>query len=623
MERNHANRNIEDNIQYAVKDKSTAAQLIRLWFDFTESTAQDEAEEYIEYMKNIIKSQPLETANKLKSTFQVYFEDPGMICKFGLANVPAKHFGPAESEGYNNLFKNIYTEGIHTNSPPDEVLYQAYLLRQKLKLRFFEDYQNCKLPKAIEKIKATYITEDGIKINEGGTVVSINTRKSPRKKNKPDNLTLDISKLDRNREQAKKSLFQDDLSPSKEQELSVSDSTRTSEGERESSLFRSADADANEPFVGKGTGGTTTKFSKKPRIRQIQRNLAFARFNKAIQQNRDAVAKKLSQTRQRYQMNSLLPEDFVMEDNDEEPVTLSQFATMFQQTTERTNYEDIVLSGSTFEPSLDLWNTLNTILLEEDFAEFVAHNRYYELDMKSSSIAASIKLLFTSSIRSSTDKTTLLKKVAIKYIVRSKSNVPYLSVIGMSNKGVIGNKNFPFTFQCILACGELTENPEANQIEGVWSITPQHDNIRDNETNKKVMNVKLNVEIRNQLVETITNSFQLEPFEDNIEDEDEDVMPRDTGILINSFAIAKTKTKNNKDALVLVKILTSGKEWLTLEIFKQQGQSKKMWSKLTSRIVSEKREVILASALTVEETEDTIELKETPTAIINRLEQFI
>ena len=94
------------NISSVVTDEKLLAQFYSQWYEFCNSKTQLEAETHIQVIKNMIEKQEnTVTRNKLTSTFKIYFEDPRMICDYGLQNVPEKHLGPAEAEGYQNLFK--------------------------------------------------------------------------------------------------------------------------------------------------------------------------------------------------------------------------------------------------------------------------------------------------------------------------------------------------------------------------------------------------------------------------------------------------------------------------------------------------------------------------------------
>ena len=630
VERNHANRNIEDNINHTVTDKSIAAQLIKQWFDFTDSTAQDEAEEHIIFINKLINTQPQEIKKKINSIFRVYFEDPKMICKFGLIGVPPKHFGPAESEGYQNLFKNIYTEGITSNSPPDDVLYQAYKVRQKMKFRFFEDYQNSKLPKALRTIKEKYVKENQIIVGEGAKIVSSITRKSPRK-TQQTHAQEELENMDKDemalRGTVRKALFSDSEQPTKRHDHS--DNSEISNASQSTSrLYRRSDADANTPFSGK-VGCTETKFSRKPKIRALQRQKMVKKYKDKIQANEEDFAKQLFKSRQRYYISSVLPEDFVSidktidyEDYEQEPEILSQFSENFKPGGPVSNVDDILMQGSIFEPDNNLWNSLNAIPIYEEDTDYVSQYRYYEVSM-GSSVAGSVNWFFNKCIRPSGDKTTSLKKVAFKYVKRRSRNMPYISLIGMTNKGIMGNKRVPFTFQCILPAGKIEQESEINQLEGVWCITPEYISIADNECNRKPLNCQIDTTTRNNLVECLVTQYQLEDMEEE-EEEDSEGMLYDCGVLVNTYAIAKVKIgsgKQLKEAMVLVKIITTGKQFLTLEVFKEHCRNKKIWSKMNSRTVYEKREVILASAIAVTETPETLELKQTPQSIWQKLSE--
>ena len=91
VERNHANRNIEGNLGACLKEKELAEYLSQ-WYKFINSETQIEAETSMAFMQQMFSKHEDSVQKKLKSTFKVYFEEPRMVCKFGLEGVPSKHF---------------------------------------------------------------------------------------------------------------------------------------------------------------------------------------------------------------------------------------------------------------------------------------------------------------------------------------------------------------------------------------------------------------------------------------------------------------------------------------------------------------------------------------------------
>ena len=500
---------------------------------------------------------------------------------------------------------------MNNNSPPDDVLYQAYLLRKKMKLRFFEDYNNGKLPKALEVVKEKYLREQQIDF-ESGKPVSANRRRSPRKQ---------ADQTEGQTKKVKKSLKNPQLpySPAERRDMSqLFDRSETSE--RSPSLFRRADADGNIPHVGQ-TGSATTQFSKKPKTRELQRRKMMKKYKEQINEKKEELAQELFKNRQRYILKDISPEDLETTDHNE-PEVLTKILSMYDAEERLLSVDDIAMVGSCYEPKYKLWETLEAIEVDED-TDFIAEDRYYEVNM-GSSIAAAVKLFFERCIRSETDKSTTLQKIAFQYIVRKSSEVPYLTLMGMTNRGLQGNKYDPFVFQYVLPAGRLSDSTNIGQpdghLEGVWNVKPEYDSISDACSKKRIMKYLPSNELRNNIVETVTRKYQLERL---IEDENnKDVILGAHGASVNTYAIAEFKLMKlaKKESLVLVKIITTGSENLTLEVYKPSGQGKKIWDRKPSLIAKKKKDVIKATGVCVKVEQETLILTHTPTAIIKLAE---
>ena len=573
-----------------------------------------EAETSMKFMTDMFSKHEDSVRKKLHSTFKIYFEDPKMVCRFGLDNVSEKHFGPAESEGYQNLFKHIYTEGLSNNSPPDDVLYQGYLLRKKMALRFYEDYNNSKLPKALEIIKEKYLKEEQIQLEPGkhGRAFSTNIRKSPRKSPKNVNQRKEEVQSERASKKVRRSLHfdQDGL-----RDTSVM--SEQSERERSPSLFRNADADGNIPFVGQ-TGCSVTQFSKKPRTRDLQRRKLLKKFKDQVDERMEELSAQIVKNRQRYILKDLDLDDLgtQLEENDHEIIT--HFITTHDEGVEPLSVDDIALVGSSFEPKYHLWESLKAIKLEED-TDFVAEDRYYEVS-RGSSIAAATNLFFERCMRSEADKSTTLKKIAFQYIIPKCAQIPYITIVAMTNRGLNGNKYDPFVFQYVLPAARLPDSADSTKIEhleGVWNVRPEYDSISDARSTKRIMKYLKNNELRNNIVETVTRQYQLE--EVITDQSDKDVILGAEGALVNTYAIAEVKHAR-KVILGLVKIITTGSEYLTVEAYRQSGHSKRNWNKNQSFITKKKRKEIKTTGVSVEIIEDDLILKHTPAAIIKLAE---
>ena len=250
-----------------------------------------------------------------------------------------------------------------------------------MKLRFFEDYNNGKLPKALETIKQKYLEEQQIAF-ESGKPVSANRRRSPRKQAE---LNENIPK------KMKSSLKNPQLpySPAEKRDMS-SIFERSETSERSPSLFRRADADGNIPHVGQ-TGSATTQFSKKPKTRELQRRKMMKKYKEQINEKKEELAQELFKNRQRYILKDISPEDLETTDHNE-PEVLTRILSMYDAEERLLSVDDIAMVGSCYEPKYKLWETLEAIEVDED-TDFIAEDRYYEVNM-GSSIAAAVKLFF-------------------------------------------------------------------------------------------------------------------------------------------------------------------------------------------------------------------------------------
>ena len=111
--------------------------------------------------------------------------------------------------------------------------------------------------------------------------------------------------------------------------------------------------------------------------------------------------------------------------------------------------------------------------------------------------------------------------------------------------------------------------------------------------------------------------YQLEKL---IEDEnDKDVILGADGASVNTYAIAELKLAR-KESLVLVKIITTGSENLTLEVYKPSGHGKKIWNRKQSFIVKKRKDVIKVTGVCVNVEMENLILTQTPTAIIKLAE---
>ena len=342
------------------------------------------------------------------------------------------------------------------------------------------------------------------------------------------------------------------------------------------------------------------------------------KWKELINEKKEELAQELFNNRQRYILKDISPEELDTRDHDE-PEVLAQIISTYDVEEELLSVDDIAMVGSNYEPNYKLWETLKAIEVDED-TDFIAEDRYYEVNM-GSSIAAAVKLFFERCIRSETDKSTTLKKIAFQYVVRESSEIPYIAIMAITNRGLNGNKYQPFVFQYVLPAGCLSDaaniGSQGGHLEGVWNVKPEYDSIIDACSLKRIMKYLPNIELRNNIVETVTRKYQLEKL---IEDEnDKDVILGADGASVNTYAIAELKLAR-KESLVLVKIITTGSENLTLEVYKPSGHGKKIWNRKQSFIVKKRKDVIKVTGVCVNVEMENLILTQTPTAIIKLAE---
>ena len=136
------------------------------------------------------------------------------------------------------------------------------------------------------------------------------------------------------------------------------------------------------------------------------------KWKKVIDERKEDLAQELFKNRQRYILKDISPEDLETTDHNE-PEVLTKILSMYDAEERLLSVDDIAMVGSCYEPKYKLWETLKAIEVDED-TDFIAEDRYYEVNM-GSSIAAAVKLFFERCIRSETDKSTTLKKIAFQY----------------------------------------------------------------------------------------------------------------------------------------------------------------------------------------------------------------
>ena len=115
-------------------DTRTFTILMSYWDEFLRQRTRFDAMSVVEVMKNFIAT--LDNEKSILKPFKPYFDDPAMVCEYGLTDVPAKHRGPAEVEGLFDKYKNDYLARLSSKSKLDDILYEHRQYRQMLSHRY-------------------------------------------------------------------------------------------------------------------------------------------------------------------------------------------------------------------------------------------------------------------------------------------------------------------------------------------------------------------------------------------------------------------------------------------------------------------------------------------------------
>ena len=135
VEKFHARKNLEHDLLDELKvDSKTFTILMSYWDQMLNQTSRFDAFCVVGEMKKYIST--LDHANLILKLFTPYFNDPSMVCEYGLKDVPPKHRGPAEVEGLFDKWKHDYVAKLASRTKLDDILYEHHQYRQMLSHRY-------------------------------------------------------------------------------------------------------------------------------------------------------------------------------------------------------------------------------------------------------------------------------------------------------------------------------------------------------------------------------------------------------------------------------------------------------------------------------------------------------
>ena len=191
VEKNHALRRLEQNIIKGPlkNDGEDQAIFFKLWERFCDARSYLDADVIRKEIRKHFEEHPdYETIAK---HLQIYFDDPQIICYYGRADMPEnlilKHQGPAEVEGFFDKLKHDYTSSnSEYMSNVDVIIYSFKEVKDSLKTRLLNDFQNSKMSAGLKDVVKRYKSQYSIEIvppsprKPRPTILS-KKRKSPRK----------------------------------------------------------------------------------------------------------------------------------------------------------------------------------------------------------------------------------------------------------------------------------------------------------------------------------------------------------------------------------------------------------------------------------------------------------
>ena len=468
----HARKNIKHDILEIVKeDMETFTVIMELWNLFLESNSLIEAQTIVEEMKNKISSMDKYNTQALMRPFKAYWEDTSMVCKYALRDVPKKHYGPAEVEGYFDKLKHDYIEETKSMNRIDDILWSLFCHRQRMEKRYLEDNHNNKKIKGVKEVKERYAAQRGIDLSK--------TRKSPRKR-----------KVQEEAQEAE-GVLESPQKKQKEDESFIKPPVKRA-------LF-SDDADYNTVYGSQPvTSPGITKFSKDKNIQRIQVQKLRKHYKEKLQVVRDDVRQAVASKKQTIPGNPVSAQESESQEDE-----ANMFSEISSQSSGLREIENILFTESTVEPNFEIWKSLETVDLGVRKIKAVGLNRYYEIQANSS-IAGMISLLF--GMINSEENSTDITNQAFKYIWNTIEKKLYLFIILMTNKGCKRNKTAPFCLEIVSKI--QSDGKDQSTSEGFFHLQPRKESIKEGSAlrNKLLVTADTSSTLKT-LIKKITTSF--------------------------------------------------------------------------------------------------------------------
>ena len=403
VERNHALRRLEYNfLKGPLKDLGEdQAVFFKLWDRFCDSRSFLDADVMRKEIRKTFQEHPgYETMMK---HLQIYFDDPQIICYYGRSDMPEdillKHQGPAEVDGFFDKLKNDYTSSQSEYlKNVDKIIYDYKHVKDALKARFLNDFQNSKkgkgLQEVVEKYKAQYDI-DVIPPSPRKPRPTINRkRKSPRK------LTDSITEQ-----------------PAKTSKVSgVCRNLNNIDEDTE-------ETDMNTPFEQQLNKGAISSFSKSKKKRGVQRRNLINTHKEAV----DSAMKDIDQTldieRRAAKISLDIPSSqFTTIDADETDFSYNLLLSKINKE-EICDLNKVILTDSETKPDYSIWETLEKVTSPETL-DFIPFNKFF--DISPSSPVNSALALILEKLLSESDVTTSISKSSFRYLKDSTNDVTYL-----------------------------------------------------------------------------------------------------------------------------------------------------------------------------------------------------
>ena len=595
VERNHALRRLEQNIvKGPLKDNGEdQALFLKLWDRFCDSRSYLDADVMRKQIRKMFEDHPgYETIMK---HLQIYFDDPQIICYYGRSDMSKelllKHQGPAEVEGFFDKLKHDYTNSRTEYMKTLDIIIHNYKeVKDSLRTRFLNDFQNSKLPDGIKEVVKRYKAQFNIDIippsprKPRPTIVKAGKRKSPRKSTDSD------------------------MEPPAKKKKS-NDARRNLNDNFE----ETEETDMNIPFEEQLNQGAISTFSKSKKKRNLQRNILMKTHKNKI----DLVMKEVDKTIDTERSAATIDLD----------IPSSQFETIdfddsdfnFNQLLAKVNDEGphevskLMLTDSETKPDFEVWKTLAKIDDPESL-DSIPYNTYF--DIPSSSSVNSPLSHILEQLLPEDDTTTAMKQTAFRYLFDSSNDITYLCIMIMTNKAVRRQKMMPFIIQIMIPFGTVQLEDSDSTGVHIHHVIP-----REKTFSEDLMRVKLvgSLEsgVRNTLVKTFKRNFPPEVWTDikNF-NQDSKAEPYDLGIAKNSLAVVRIESVKNP---VLVKVITFNAEKVLIEILKPEKRSTLKWN--TEKIQTKwfPRTSLLATNIPALTSEKLFHLNEKPSVILKNL----